>query len=178
MTPTPTKYILLQDMMGGLPIQIPVVPIAPNSWQLLQATIASLTNQNLLTDAQLAGVNTAMASEQLLSTTPLVNLNTATPTGLFTVPTGKSCIITRVVLKAASISLSTVSMCFGFVGAGYNDNIATATHVELTGPTLYTSLSPKTGALIGTAAQVFTQLNTTPQGVAATCTIDVHGYTF
>lgn len=175
------KFIVIEDDNGGSPINLPVVPINPNFWQALRLTIPSTTDQNLITDAQLASLNAVIAQtsvESLLSSVAAVNLNTATATTLFTVPAGKSCVITRVVLRNASTSLTTVSMAFGFTSPTFNDTIATATHTELTGNTLYTVLSPKVGSLIGVAAANFSELNTILQGAAATCTIDVFGYLF
>lgn len=105
-----------------------------------------------------------------------VDMNTATPTTLFTVPAGVSCIIERVVVRNASTSLTTASYSFGFNSATYNDVIADATHTELTGNTLYTILSAKIGAKRGAAADVFKVLMNVLQGGAATATIDVYGY--
>jgi hypothetical protein len=119
-----------------------------------------------------------ISSETLLATVPAVNLNTATPTTLYTVPVGKSCVVTRFVLRLASTSLSTVSLSIGWTGAAYNDLLADATHTELTGNTLYTILVPKVGSLVGVAAAVMKLLCNILQGVAATCTVDVYGYLF
>lgn len=114
----------------------------------------------------------------LLSSTSSVDMNTATATTLFTVPTGKSCVVTHVVVRNASTSLTTASYSFGFNSASFNDVIANATHTELTGATLYTVLSAKTGATRGVAADLFKVLMNTLQGGAATTTIDVFGYLF
>lgn len=113
-----------------------------------------------------------------LSTTSSVDMNTATATTLFTVPTGKSCIITHVVVRNASTSLTTASYSFGFNSASFNDVIANATHTELTGSTLYTVLSAKVGATRGVAADTFKVLMNTLQGGVATTTMEVYGYLF
>lgn len=123
-----------------------------------------------------AGIGPPSAHEYLLASVAGVNMNTATATSLFTVPTGRSCIITRVVVRNASVSLTTASYSFGFNSAAYNDVIANATHVELTGNTLYTVLSAMAGAKVGVAAGVFTVLMNTLQGAAATTTMEVFGY--
>lgn len=113
-----------------------------------------------------------------LSTTSSVDMNTATATTLFTVPTGKSCIVTHIVIRSASTSLTTASYSFGFNSASFNDVIANATHTELTGSTLYTVLSAKVGATRGAAADILKVLMNTLQGGAATTTIDVFGYLY
>ncbi len=113
-----------------------------------------------------------------LSTTSSVDMNTATPTTLYTVPTGKSCIITHVVVRNASTSLTTASYSFGFNSATYNNVVADATHTELTGSTLYTVLIAKIGATRGVAGDTFKVLMNILQGAPATTTMDVFGYLF
>ncbi len=111
-----------------------------------------------------------------LATLPGIDMNTGTPTTLYTVPTGRSCIIDHVVVRNASTSLTTASYSFGFTSAAFNDVIADATHTELTGNTLYTSLYAKVGAKVGVAAATFKVLMNTLQGGAAMTTMDVFGY--
>lgn len=119
-----------------------------------------------------------VAAEHRLATIAGVDLNTATPTTLYTVPAGRTAIITRIVLRLASTSLTTASISFGWTSAAFNDVIANATHTELTGNTLYTVLVPKVGALIGVAAAVLKVLANTLQGAACTITCDIFGYEF
>lgn len=114
--------------------------------------------------------------EVLLKTTDAVNLNTATPTTLYTVPTGYQAVITRIVLRNASTSLTTVSLSIGFNSASFNNVLANATHTELTSALLYTSLSAKAGATKGVAADLLKLLCNTLQGGAATCSVDIFGY--
>lgn len=111
-----------------------------------------------------------------LVTVSSVDLNTATAQTLYTVPTGKTCIVTHLVIREASTSLTTVSFSIGFNSATFNNIIANATHTELTGSTLYTILDTKTGATRGVAADILKLLNNTLQGGAATCTVDVFGF--
>lgn len=118
---------------------------------------------------------TLLASQGTGDVSSEVDLNTATPTTLFTCPLGRTCIITRVVVKKADVSLTTASYSFGWNSAAFNDVIANATHTELTGPTLYTILLPKIGAKVGAAGDVFKIQVNTLQGGAATCAIDVYG---
>jgi hypothetical protein len=125
-----------------------------------------------------AGVFATSTVETKLSTTAAVDMNTATATTLYTCPSGRSCVITKVVVRNASTSLTTASYSFGWTSTAFADVIADATHTELTGATLYTQLLAKVGAKLGTSTGVFKVLMNTLQGGAATTTIDVFGYTF
>jgi len=106
-----------------------------------------------------------------------VNLNVATKTTLYTVPTGKSCVILGYLIRAASISLTTASFGGGF-NADANDVITPAVHAELTGSTLYSWLAAKAGAKIGVAADVLGLKCNHAQGAVASVTISVFGYLF
>jgi hypothetical protein len=148
-------------------------------------TIAVTASAPLAIDAVTGDVSISLAStnvqtfaETLLSTTASVNLNTATATTIYTVPSGKSCVVTKVVVRNASTSLTTASYSFGFNSAAFNNVIADATHTELTGNTLYSLIAAKTGATVGTTTQTFKVKANTLQGGAATVTIDVFGYVF
>lgn len=117
-----------------------------------------------------------MSGESLLQSTSNVDLNTATATTLFTCPTGRTCVITKVVVRNASTSLTTASYSFGWTSAAFNDVVADATHTELTTATLQTVLFPKVGAKLGPSAGTFKIKPNTLQGGAATVTVDVYGY--
>lgn len=126
----------------------------------------------------ISGVLVPEKTERLLSTTSGVDMNTATATTLYTCPTvsGRTCVITRVVVREASTSLTTAAYSFGWTSAAFSDVIANATHTELTGSTLLTTLFPKVGQKVGTTGGTFKVLMNTLQGGAATTTIDVYGY--
>lgn len=113
--------------------------------------------------------------EGKLATIPLIDVNTAVKTTIYTVPTGKTLVVTKVVVRSASSSLTTAQFGFGF-NAGADDVIASALHAELTGSTLYTKLEPKVGAIVGNAADVFGIKCTVNQGEAATVTVDLFGF--
>ena len=95
---------------------------------------------------------------------------------IYTCPAGAVCVITRVVQRAASTSLTTASVSFGWNGNTANDVIANATYTALTGATLYSVTSAKAGAALGVAAGVFGVKVNTEQGGAATVTVDAFGY--
>jgi len=106
-----------------------------------------------------------------------VNFNVTTKTSLFTVPPGKSCIITHMVTRAPSISLTTASWGFGF-NANADDVAASATHTGLDGSTKYVLHAAKDASVRGAASDVFGVKCSVAQGAAATVTIDVFGYLF
>ena len=114
-------------------------------------------------------------SESLLSTTNNIDLNTSTASSLFTSLSGTSTVITKVVIRNASTSLTTASVSFGWNSSAFNDVISNATHTELTGNTIYTALGAKTGATVGTSSQIFKIKANTLQGAAATVSVDVFG---
>lgn len=116
--------------------------------------------------------------EQRLSSTTGLDMNALATTTLYTVPTGFSCLITRIVLRLASASLTTASFSIGFTASGHTDVIANATHTELTGNTLYTVLLPKAGATVGTTGGTLRLRVNTAEGSAATLTVAVFGYLF
>jgi len=117
-----------------------------------------------------------LSNEILLQSTKTVDMNTATATTLFTNSTGRTCVITKVIVRNASTSLTTASYSFGWNSAAFDDVIANATHTELTGSTLQTILLPKAGQKLGASAGTFKVLMNTLQGGAATATMDVYGY--
>lgn len=96
---------------------------------------------------------------------------------LYTVPAGKSCIITKVVIRNSSGNLTTASISFGFDAVG-SDCITNAAHVTLTNSTFYEVIPPKVGAVRGAAAGTFKVAVNTKQGGAMTITVDVFGYLF
>lgn len=137
-----------------------------------------LATNPTITPASVTITNGAALVEGRLSTVSGVDMNTATPTILYTCPAARTCVITRVVVRSASTSLTTASYSLGWTSAAYSDVIGNATHTELTGATLYTILTAKTGATIGNSTDTFRVLMNTLQGGAATTTIDVYGMTF
>lgn len=205
--PNNAKALEILDMEGGAAYYMPVTITTNNAidtgdllavggLQLTTSGVEDSTDKRFVTDAELAALSdmtdaglgdlatelAALASqtggETLLSTTDAVDLNTATETNLYTVPVGKSCLVTRVIIRNASTSLTLASVGFGFNAGTDNDVIASAVHTELTGNTLYTIVIPKVGAKVGVAEGVFSVKPTILQGGAATVTIDTFGVLF
>ena len=128
---------------------------------------------------QTAGL-TAPGTEVLLSSTALdMNGTNGTETTLYTVPTGRTMVPTKIVLRNASTSLTTASWSVGFNAGTDTDFRADATSTGLTGATLaYIYRGITTGVTIGAAAAVFAFILNTKQGGAATATMDVFGYLY
>lgn len=203
-SPKNPKGIAILDLNGGEEYITPVTIVTDNTFSVtglsaegLTTTTAGVTDTtdkrfttdqelaDLITLQPLAAVEAVLAalgartgSETLLASNAAVNLNTATATTIYTVATGKSAVITRVLIRLASTSLTTVSFSVGFNSAAFNDVIADATHTELTGNTLFTMLVAKAGAKIGTSTQLLKLLCNTLQGAAATATVEVFGVLF
>lgn len=105
-----------------------------------------------------------------------VDVNTTTAQLVYTVPTvGANFMVTRVIARNASTSLTTASWGLGYNNPNYDDVIASATHTELTGNTLYTVVPAKNGAVVGTAAAALYFKCSIAQGVAAVMDLDVYG---
>lgn len=203
--PTGPKGIPVYDTDGG---ELYIIPVTVNSSDQIDtggalavgglatttSGVTDTTNKRFVTDQELADISTLhplaaltteltaigaqTGAETLLASVANVNLNSGTATTLYTVPTGKTAVITRLVIRNASTSLTTVSFSVGFNSTAFNNILADATHTELTGNTLYSILIAKAGAAIGAAAAVLKLLCNTLQGGAATCSVDIFGYLF
>ena len=116
----------------------------------------------------------------LLSSTASVDMKTAANTSLYTVPTGKSCVVTSVVVRGPTASLAG--------GTDYDLGFTSATYADwVDGQSLATMTTATTDAFplfapqkvtIGVAAEIFKLKVNTGSTLAATTTIDVFGYIF
>lgn len=119
-------------------------------------------------------------TERLITQKTGLNMNSIANNDLFRVPDGPAgnifCVVTRMVFRNASISLSTASWSLGFNSATYDNVLADATHTELTGTAVYTVAPAKNGATHGVSNdRLYLRVNTA-QGAAATMDCDVYGY--
>lgn len=135
-----------------------------------------------------SGSTVVGASAEMLLATTILSLNTSTKQTLYTVPTGKSAIITKIIARSASVDLSggvTTALSFGF-NAGASDwtsanNFDTT---KLTNSTLFKVMpqnyagADNFGSVIGTAAQIFGAKTDAAFGSAATVVIMVYGNLF
>jgi hypothetical protein len=109
--------------------------------------------------------------EHRLSTT-VVDLSLTIKQALYTVTAGRSLIVTKIVQRAPSATLTSAAYGFGF-DSGATDVIATGNNPGTS--TTCTVQTPDTQATIGAAAAVL-GLKTTATQAATTMTIDVFGY--
>jgi len=123
----------------------------------------------------------------LLASVSGCDLNAAggTEKELYTVPAGKKCLVTHVVLHSFDDTAASAVITFGKTGGNCDEWRGNQALSNMTGSTLYTVLyldqdthsTPEAGLILN-AAEVFGMEITTPQGAAVTCTIDVFGYLF
>ena len=111
----------------------------------------------------------------LLSSTPSVDLTSVAKVNLYTVPSGKTCMVTHVIIRNASVSLTLAVVGFGFdsIATNYNTGIVLA---ALTTSTKYSIVSSVLGAIVGAATDIFGILPTSIQTGGGTVTVDVFGY--
>lgn len=174
-------YLELQDRDGGAPILLDLAQLSSGVFRVTGNLLQALTDAQALSVASPSLANlSSQASEQLLASGVQVDMNVLNgTTGLFTVPAGKSCIPTKVVVRNPSISLTTASYSFGFTSAAFADMVANATHTGLNAAgTAIVLPAIATGITIGAAAAVLTCKVNTAQGAAATALVDVYGYLF
>lgn len=170
------KYLKVFDFDGGAPINLSLDALVSGALRVTGNLLQALTDVQQQAVGQLAND----AEETLLASGVSVDMNVLNgTTPLYTVPAGKSCVVTKIVVRSASISLTLASYSFGFTSAAFADVVANATHTGLTGPTLAIILNPIAAAFtIGAAAAVLTCKVNTAQGAAATALVDVYGYVF
>ncbi len=137
--------------------------------------MADSLDKRFVTDAELANVAN-LPSLPLLAQGVSCDVNSATPTLLYTVPAAKTAIIFGVAVRGASINLTTAKFSVGWNGPAFNNVIADALHADLVDGTIYDMLVPMTGATVGNAADTLKLQTNTLQGAAATILADVIGY--
>jgi hypothetical protein len=140
-------------------------------------TIALTANNGVTVNGQAIG-----AGELLLASVPGVDFDSTTAQNLYTVPAGKSCIITKVVIRNPTDAMDGAGFGFGFDAGGSNWRSG-LTDESFAGETnlFRVYLSPPIGenaAVIGAAGDVFKIKLAGAQGSPVTATIDVFGYTF
>jgi hypothetical protein len=113
----------------------------------------------------------------LLGSVSGVDLNATGETTLYTCPTGKSCIITHIVMRSPSAGVTTASLSFGWNTGDADDVVANAV-VSLTGTGNYEVIDAKSDATVGAAGGTFKIDVNTAEGGALTATFDVFGYLF
>jgi hypothetical protein len=111
---------------------------------------------------------------RVLSTTA-VNFHIVEATTLYTVPAGRVCVPTSVILRGGV--MGTASVSFGFNSATYDNVIADTTYASVNGITKYQEVFPKAGAVLGAATEDFKiRVNSSAEDVMIS--VDVLGYLF
>jgi len=105
-----------------------------------------------------------------------VDLNAVPASVLLTVPALTSYVITHIIIREASTSLTTVEFSIGWTTPAFADVIANAGHAELIDATGVIILIPIAGAMVGAAADELTLLCNVLQGAPATVTVDIYGF--
>jgi len=108
-----------------------------------------------------------------------------TETNLYTVPIGKTCIVTHVVIRTASASMATSVVTLGTAGGTCDEFRGDTTLTNVDGTTKYaviyqdanTRNTPDGGVLVA-AGSIFAIEVTTADADGGTATIDVFGYLF
>ena len=115
-------------------------------------------------------------SKSLLISASAIDINNAAKQSIYVCPSGKSCVITSVVVRNLSVACASNSISFGW-DTNATDIVANSTYASFTGSTVYTNINAKVGATRGTSGQIFGVIANTPN-TAATATIDVFGYLY
>lgn len=118
-----------------------------------------------------------------LNTVSSVDMKTAGATTLFNVPSGKSAVITHIVIRALSASLSSgTDYNFGGNSSDYNDFKDAVNLSGITGgSTVYTIVTQHQGgsivsSVLQSAGDAFKINVITGSSAACTATIDTYGY--
>ncbi len=124
-------------------------------------------------------VTTPTTLEYRLSSTS-VNVGAIAVTALYTVPAGKTAIITRVVIRSASGTFDQVADPILNIGwqAVASNVVASATYTTPANTTSYIQPAVIAAATIGAAAEVLNFNVTTAATASTTATVDVFGYLF
>ena len=107
-----------------------------------------------------------------------IDLNVLAETVLFTVPVGKECHITKIVMHSASGAIAAAKIQCGFNTGPANDVIANTGIITLSITDYYIIFHAQDNAKIGAAADDFSLQVETQEGAADTVLIDVFGYLY
>ena len=110
-----------------------------------------------------------------------VDVNDVATTALYTVPTGSSCIITRIVIRSANKNLDQGTDATSNIGFDTATDLVTSADISmvLTGTSTWDLLTLVTPGVMGTTTQVLNWHNTVGCTTAdSTLQVDVFGYLF
>lgn len=110
----------------------------------------------------------------LLGSALNVDMNAVAVPEIFTVPLGKTCIVTHAVVLADG-DMSSASFGFGR-DAGGVDCLASAVHADLDGATKYVALKMEDAGIRGAAADIFKCGVTIVHGAPVTADLYIFGF--
>lgn len=116
-------------------------------------------------------------TETLLASEDSIDLNVVAETTLYTCPAGKSCIITKVIIRTPDGAIATAEESFGW-NTGNADDVISNAQRALTGATNYIIVGAANDAVRGVAEGIFKIDVQVQEGGARTCTVDVFGYLY
>lgn len=125
--------------------------------------------------------------EYLLQSTPLVDVGAVAGTVIYTVPSGKSAVITEIVFRNASGTFDQGTdpvFSIGWNSTDYNNVVSSATYTNaMASAANYFILTPTgksnaTVSTLGTTGQTLKINVTTAATASTTCTVSVFGYLF
>lgn len=115
-------------------------------------------------------------TESRLALVSGINLRSTAKQTLYIVPGGRSCVITRVVIRNASAAITAATGTFGF-NAAADDVIAVLDLTSLANSTFYATGYPvATGAVMGSGGDVLGFRTVAQEATADLVTMDVFGY--
>jgi len=112
----------------------------------------------------------------ILASVAGVNLSATALVSLFTVPTGKSCVITNVYVRNASAPVTIATTGFGFDINATNVFSPTGLNILSNSGVMTSVLTPTAARTVGTSGQTFGTKPTIAELGPVTVTIDVEGY--
>jgi len=141
-------------------------------------TKIALTGNTTVTGTSTVTVPTRY--DYLLGSVP-VDWSAAATTALYTVPAGKSCVITKIVIRSATISLDQATDATSNIGFDAATDLVASADISkvLVATTTWANLTLATPGVIGTTTQVLNLHNTVGCTTAgSTSQVDVFGYLF
>lgn len=147
------------------------------------AGLAALTGNLSTTGTIVASNNNSVTATvpSVLSTTTGINAKSIAATTLYTVPTGKTCVVTAAIIRctAASAITNGPTASIGFTSTAFADIYANANMVALTGTTAifgYSTVGMSASAVATTVIKL--NISTGAAGTSQTIAVDLIGYLF
>lgn len=122
-----------------------------------------------------------LANPNILSKTTGINAKSTGQTTLYTVPTGKTCIITQAIVRctAATSITNGPTASIGFTSTAYTDIYSAENMAGLTGTTtIFGYVTVGVSALAVTGTVIKCNISSAASGTSQTVAVDLIGYLF